>query len=196
MIQGTLQFTEEEKRRALSHTDRILRLLRCGEVSSRDLIQITHRFSACIRNLVEQGYQIDVEKQEDGTSIHTLIAYTPLVKVTEEMKLAYYLTSHWHAKRFERMSLDDFRCCHCRKTETLQVHHWVYELFSEAIEDLVTLCDDCHGRIHEYDCVKLHFPKYVSKETASQMTTDTPTHCSDCGRSLTQTGGGNCSTCK
>jgi len=170
MTQLTLEFTEAEKVRAKSNAEKILDMLNRGPVCSTDLISVTHRFSACIKNLRERGFEIRVYKEEDGTSTHTLVSYTPLVEVTEEMQAAYYITEHWKLKRNQRMSHDDFRCCHCRSRESLQVHHWLYELFTEAIEDLVTLCDGCHERIHQYDCVKLHFPKYVTAEIAERIT--------------------------
>jgi len=169
MIQNAFEFTDDDKQRAASNTERVLQLLKRGPAVSTDLIGVTHRFSACVRNLREQGYTITVEKAEGGTSIHTLVSYTPLVEVTDEMKLAYYETEHWFKTRLSRFSLDDFRCCHCRGTDGLQVHHWVYELFAESIEDLVTLCRTCHERIHEYDSVKLHFPKYVSQDVARRL---------------------------
>lgn len=169
MIQGTLVFTDEEKKRAESHADRILRRLQQGPALSTDLLAFTHRFSASIRVLRVRGYRIDVEKLEDGTSLHSLKGYTPLVEVTDEMQAAYYQTEHWAAKRLERLAFDDFKCCHCKSRESLQVHHWVYELFAESIEDLMTLCDGCHEKIHGYECVKAHFPEYVTEDVASRL---------------------------
>ena len=73
MIQRTLQFTDAEQLRAGTHAAVILQVLqRGGPVSSTELKKITHRFSARIHDLRERGYQISVEKQSDGTSIHTL----------------------------------------------------------------------------------------------------------------------------
>lgn len=169
MIQGILVFTEEEKARAKTHADRILRRLQQGPALSTELLEFTHRFSASIRTLRVRGYRIDVEKLEDGTSLHSLRGYTPLVEVTEEMQAAYYATEHWVAKRLERMTFDGFRCCHCKSAESLQVHHWAYDLFAEMIEDLMTLCKTCHERMHAYDCVKAHFPEYVTEGIAKRI---------------------------
>lgn len=169
MIQGTLVFSEEEKKRAETHADRILRRLQQGPALSTELLAFTHRFSASIRVLRVRGYQIAVEKLEDGTSLHLLKGYTPLVEVTEEMQAAYYQTEHWAAKRFERLTFDEFKCCHCKSRESLQVHHWSYHLFAEPLEDLMTLCRTCHERMHAYDCVKAHFPEYVTEDVASRL---------------------------
>ena len=73
MIHRTLQFTDAEKLRAGTHVAMILEILqRGGPVSSNELKKITHRFSARIHDLRGRGYQIEVEKKDDGTSIHTL----------------------------------------------------------------------------------------------------------------------------
>lgn len=162
MSQLTMEFTDEEQQRAKSHAEEILQLLLTGPVSSTRLLKVTHRFSACIKVLRNRGYVIEVEKIEDGTSMHTLTDYVPTVEVTDEWKAAYYASEHWAAKRLERMRFDEWKCCHCRSTQSLQVHHWRYELFSESLEDLVTLCDTCHERIHNYSAVKLSFPSHVS----------------------------------
>lgn len=169
MNQLTLEFTEEEKKRARSHAESILDLLQCGPVSSVKLLEVTHRFSACIKVLRHRGYVITVDKLEDGTSIHTLIDYVPTVEVTDEWKAMYYASSHWNQKQFERLQHDRWMCCHCRSSVNLQVHHWQYELFAEAIEDLSTLCDSCHERIHGYVAVKVHFPTHVSRDVFSRL---------------------------
>lgn len=169
MVQKTLQFSEEESRRAENKTQQVLRMLQEGPVSSVELLTVTHRFSACIHRLKERGYHIVVEKLEDGTSNHFLMAYTPLVEVTNEMKEQYYRTAHWSVKRRERMSFDSFQCRHCMATAELQVHHWKYDLFNEAIHDLVTLCKDCHTRIHEYESVSTHFPRFVTQDIADKL---------------------------
>lgn len=169
MSQLTMDFTDEEKQRAKSHADEILQLLLTGPVSSTRLLKVTHRFSACVKVLRNRGYVIEVEKLEDGTSMHTLTDYVPTVEVTDDWKRDYYASQHWAEKRLERIRFDEFRCCHCRSTDALQVHHWRYDLFNEAIEDLVTLCDTCHERIHGYSAVKLSFPSHVSATVHRQL---------------------------
>jgi len=170
MTQKTMVFTDEEKRRAKSNADRILDMLLIGKVCSTKLLDVTHRFSACIKNLRERGYVINVVKQDDGTSMHELVDYVAMVEVTDEWKAAYYLSEHWTQKRRDRLIFDDWKCCHCRSTSELQVHHWKYDLFNESIEDLVTLCNVCHERIHEYNAVKLSFPSHVRPDVWTLIT--------------------------
>lgn len=61
----------------------------------------------------------------------------------------------WQKKRLEIMERDNFTCQHCGCThKVLQVHHreyikgrkpWKYE-----DDNLVTLCEDCHEKEHEF----------------------------------------------
>lgn len=109
MIAETSELTRSEQRRIVSNTERILELLKSGPQLSSDLIDVTHRFSACIRNLREQGYTIEVEKLESGLSVHSLHGYVERVKVTEELQEAYYHTRHWHICRTLRLKHDGFQ---------------------------------------------------------------------------------------
>ncbi len=169
MMQGEFSFEESDRRRAMNNTEKVLRMLERGPQVSTSLMDITHRFSTCIHNLRGRGYQIHVDKMENGLSLHTLTGFVPQVEVTDEMKLAYYSTEHWAGKRTQRMDLDGYRCCNCKSEENLQVHHWHYELFNEDLGDLMTLCESCHKRIHEYESVKTHFPHFVPQAIADKL---------------------------
>lgn len=65
-----------------------------------------------------------------------------------------YLKSEWWAKmREERLKFDGYKCawCGCKETKDnpLNVHHLSYDyLGCENVEDLTTLCRDCHERLH------------------------------------------------
>ena len=55
--------------------------------------------------------------------------------------------------RFQRTSClqrDNYTCQQCGSTERLEVHHWEPYRFSfdNSLENLVTLCADCHDAIH------------------------------------------------
>lgn len=59
----------------------------------------------------------------------------------------------WQRKRLETMERDNFTCQLCfHRDKSLNVHHkryipgalpWEYPL-----SDLITLCEDCHGKYH------------------------------------------------
>lgn len=169
MTSNTIELTDDDKVRIANNTERILALLQRGPKTSDELIQVTHRFSACVKTLRERGYVIAVEVRDGGQSLHTLVIYTPMVRVTDAMKDAYYKTAHWQEARRQRLALDGYQCCHCHCRGNLHVHHWHYDLFNEAIEDLMTLCERCHDGIHSYESVKVHFPHSVTEAIAKRI---------------------------
>jgi hypothetical protein len=60
----------------------------------------------------------------------------------------------WQKRRLQIMEKAGFRCENCGTDEvTLNVHHILYRdgyiIWEYADEDLVCLCEDCHGIAHE-----------------------------------------------
>lgn len=150
-------------------TQKVLRRLQQGPADTNCLKQFGHRFSTRLDELRKQGWRIDNRHGEGRDCIYELVGKVEMVLVTTEMKEAYYLTEHWLRTRAERMAFDESRCCHCRSTEELQVHHWKYEIFCEEQCDLTTLCRPCHERLHKSGKLKLRFPKYVTPEHATLL---------------------------
>lgn len=71
-------------------------------------------------------------------------------KLTYSEKLKH---PKWQEKRLRVMERDCFKCCRCGSDEkTLNVHHRLYikrrEVWQYKIEDLETLCVDCHYKEH------------------------------------------------
>ena len=61
----------------------------------------------------------------------------------------YLMSSDWQEKRAERFEKDGNRCVCCGAEKALQAHHITYERVGhEDIDDLVTLCADCHKTVH------------------------------------------------
>ena len=62
----------------------------------------------------------------------------------------YRKTREWQAKRTERLSRAGYRCQACGTRDArLHVHHKTYENYGdERPQDLVVLCESCHGRFH------------------------------------------------
>jgi 5-methylcytosine-specific restriction endonuclease McrA len=61
----------------------------------------------------------------------------------------YLRTAHWH--RVRELALERARCvcALCPATDRLQVHHRNYARRGfEQPEDVIVLCEDCHGRHH------------------------------------------------
>jgi 5-methylcytosine-specific restriction endonuclease McrA len=46
---------------------------------------------------------------------------------------------------------DGWKCQCCGSTKTLQAHHLQYRsrLGSDLLDNLITLCADCHGKEHQ-----------------------------------------------
>lgn len=69
----------------------------------------------------------------------------------------YLQSEKWQEVRHRRLEIDGYQCRLCKKTaKNLHVHHVCYEHLGqpEEINDVVTLCPECHHKIHEYDCQK------------------------------------------
>lgn len=64
----------------------------------------------------------------------------------------YLKSEEWKEKKMKRIEHDKYRCKLCGSGKNLQVHHITYENFpNETIDDLVTVCRNCHIEIHEKD---------------------------------------------
>ena len=64
----------------------------------------------------------------------------------------YIRSAAWRRKANERLEMDGHKCQVCGKTAT-EVHHLTYDRFTcEDMNDLVSLCRDCHEKAEEiYD---------------------------------------------
>lgn len=66
----------------------------------------------------------------------------------------------WKEKRAEIVERDDYKCCYCGNTNSLQVHHFCYNAETRNPWDvdssaLVTLCKTCHFNEHRNDLTPL-----------------------------------------
>ena len=61
---------------------------------------------------------------------------------------AYLKSNTWRTKR-EKVLVRDGCCTRCQSRRNLQVHHLTYaNVYAEPLEDLVTLCENCHRWTH------------------------------------------------
>ena len=72
------------------------------------------------------------------------------IAIRARMTYAEYIVSGlWAERRAARLEKDGGRCQGCGSSENLHVHHKTYErLGSELPDDIVTVCEVCHGFIH------------------------------------------------
>lgn len=62
---------------------------------------------------------------------------------------AYLKSPQWEAKRQQVLERDAHQCRGCGVGKGLQVHHIRYDnLGHEPLEDLTTLCTQCHRAVH------------------------------------------------
>lgn len=62
----------------------------------------------------------------------------------------YLQTPEWQEKRELALERDGYRCRNCNCDKNLHVHHRSYERRgNEDINDLTTLCNDCHEHFHK-----------------------------------------------
>jgi hypothetical protein len=63
---------------------------------------------------------------------------------------AYLQTDAWLAKRSQALARDKGICQGCLTRPATQVHHQTYEhIGDELLFELISVCDDCHARLHE-----------------------------------------------
>lgn len=77
---------------------------------------------------------------------------------TARIGLDDYLHTHvWQRLRKQRLVKDNFQCKSCHTGINVEVHHIHYpEAWGlENVEnDLITLCDSCHKKVHSTDIEK------------------------------------------
>lgn len=149
----------------------VLTTLRCGEPIYKKSYEASVKNGSRLAPVIEQlrnahGFSISgdgtVEKPYKLTDSRERPS---LARVTPEMHAAYYWLPHWAKVKHDRASRDGHRCVLCWSVDELRCHHVSYaNIFNEPLEDLLTLCDGCHGRVHK-DC-RLKFPSGVPVQFA------------------------------
>ena len=75
--------------------------------------------------------------------------FLPTIKITPAMKHLYLSSNKWKVLRLEVLLRDSYECQMCTSTTSLEVHHITYKHFTnESLGELVTVCRNCHQRIH------------------------------------------------
>jgi len=69
----------------------------------------------------------------------------------------YLLTAHWQQVRADAIERANGRCMFCNTKASLEAHHRTYiRKGHELPEDVVALCDACHGGFHQMSHVQKH----------------------------------------
>ncbi len=123
-------------------------------------------------NILRKGWGFDIAGSGTTKDPYWLLEpnQSPArVRTTEQMKALYYESSHWVDIRERRWQNDDYRCVLCVDSckDELQCHHVIYNLFSERLDELMTVCRSHHGIIHEDS--RLIFPIGVELWVAERL---------------------------
>lgn len=69
--------------------------------------------------------------------------------MSAKAKSIYLQSPQWLTKRQAVLHRDNYTCQMCSSTNNLNIHHVTYErLGNENLSDLVTLCNNCHSKLH------------------------------------------------
>ena len=64
----------------------------------------------------------------------------------------YLQSQEYQKRRLQRLKLDGFQCQLCGTAQNLVVHHITYDRIGrEDMDDLITLCNECHHKVHYND---------------------------------------------
>jgi hypothetical protein len=85
----------------------------------------------------------------------------------------YIKSPEWAERRKAILARDNFECRTCPNSENLQVHHRRYDHFgNEPMEDLVTLCIECHDAITNVLRSRRHTNRLVKPRTIDPVSID------------------------
>lgn len=73
------------------------------------------------------------------------------IYISKEEKQSYLHSNEWNIIRKARLAIDRYTCTKCgNQGVSLEVHHLNYRSWKhENMEDLTSLCRDCHQSIHD-----------------------------------------------
>lgn len=95
-----------------------------------------------IRKVVELELHLNGDERVRSFRINSLLHVMPYRQ--------YLNTHHWKTTSAEAKKKAGFKCRLCNSGGELHTHHRTYEnRGSEAEEDLIVLCADCHGKFHD-----------------------------------------------
>ena len=130
--------------------------IHANEVDSvAGFLMTTQDYNSC--DYISERYEGEndpIEQEDNGSGYWiTKCKYYKFDRNWDRVNYYDYMKSdEWKAKRLECLKRDNFQCQKCGTAKNLVIHHWTYDrLGNEDLGDIVTLCKDCHKKIHEND---------------------------------------------
>ena len=107
-------------------------------------------------DVIDDIYEYAYWSKEHDLWLREKITTSERETLFSKMKYKDYLKSdYWKILRGKRLKLDNYKCIRCGKTSNLEVHHNTYISrgygVSDEIDNLITLCRDCHQEQHDKD---------------------------------------------
>ena len=124
----------------------------CGGIVNRNLPLSFKKFGGDIRDeFDEHRFEIWQENvNNDYLSVREEINENNFRNSRRGKYLEYLDSEKWKLKRQLVFDRDNFKCQICKDNVSDEVHHLTYErLFQEKLEDLLSICTDCHRTLHE-----------------------------------------------
>jgi 5-methylcytosine-specific restriction endonuclease McrA len=89
------------------------------------------------------------KKREESNGIYEGLKHSNYKNTRVYKYLTYLQSDKWKAKRTLVLIRDHNLCQQCRIEPALDIHHLTYDnLYNEPLEDLQSLCRECHINIH------------------------------------------------
>jgi 5-methylcytosine-specific restriction endonuclease McrA len=96
-----------------------------------------------------------------------LPSFFSFMKQSKEKYKELLLNDKWHEKRAKVFKRDGFRCQRCGANRSLNCHHTYYvsgkKPWEYPLSALLTLCRDCHTRLHSETRIQVKNPKNKAK---------------------------------
>lgn len=141
------------KSRWISNTDReSLGITETDKITGGvfpDQLQVTDTLSIARSHYYDLMRQIYIKRTEIMNSYH--IQVSELKNEWWDLYKEYMASPEWKEVREQRKEIDDYKCVMCGSESNLQVHHQHYgNVGCEHMDDLITVCYECHRKIHHY----------------------------------------------
>jgi hypothetical protein len=157
------EFTQQLRRaEACQHEEKGLRKRK----NKADVFQVLYQCSECGAQIGQPVSQRDIDvrilpewddKLEKQSAAELRLKAAEAWKVEKgrqvEQKLAryddYIRSANWRKRADKALKRDQYVCQACGDARATEVHHLTYErLYEEPLFDLVSVCHDCHTKLH------------------------------------------------
>lgn len=88
-------------------------------------------------------------KSFDKKLAYESVSYSNYLSSPKGKYHKYLESPEWKAKRKSVFERDGYMCTKCKSEPAFHAHHLTYEnIFNEKLEDLISVCAECHSQIH------------------------------------------------